>query len=121
MKTIDKLISYFNVGIVPNSIGASNIGATVLCAAREDMIGLVANLIFGAYNTALGVLKYKEYKKVKRALEEHGFDERLVETMAHSWCQRHAARLAAEETGSLFQFNEFIRKEGYRWYHVLPR
>ncbi len=121
MKSLNSIINYFNVGIAPNSFGALGAGVAVLDARAGYIPGLVLSLAITSYNLTMGMLKYREYKKVKRALGKRGWDDRLIEPMAHSWCQRHAARQATKDVGYLLEFDDFMKREGHKWYHFLPR
>ncbi len=64
--------------------------------------------------------KIEEYKKVKSALEKYGWDRRIVKTKRNSWCQRHLAQIASDETGYGEQTKNYFYEKGYRWYHFLP-
>lgn len=121
MKALNNIVNYLYVGAIPNIISAFSVGSTISNAMEGDRGGLVWGLIAVGCNTAMGALKYEEYKKVRKALEEHGWDERLVKPKTYSLCQRHAARQAAKHTGYISEFDDFMEKEGHKWYHGLPK
>ncbi len=57
----------------------------------------------------LSVLAYlHEYKKMKRALNRHGWDERIVEEYMDFYCGKRASRYAAHDTGYIKEFNEYV-------------
>ncbi|MFO7840363.1 MAG: hypothetical protein R6X08_12800 [Desulfosalsimonadaceae bacterium] len=64
--------------------------------------------------------RYQDYKRVKDLLFRFGFDARIIKTLLKSRCQRDAAMLAALESGHGESCRAFYRRQGYRWYHILP-
>ncbi len=125
MNLLEKITNYAYVGLFPNSIAA-------LCAVRDAprMLEEIAHGNYGqaiavtvpvAMNVFVGYLKYQEYRDVKRGLASRGWDSRIVKPKMYSWCQRHAAKQAAQQTGYGAQFEAFAQKEGHRWYHFLPK
>lgn len=67
---------------------------------------------------ALG--RYQNYKQIKDALHERGYDSRLVRPFLHSKCQRDAMVIAGEDLGCRAEVKQFFKDQGYRWYHILP-
>jgi hypothetical protein len=67
---------------------------------------------------ALG--RYQNYKQIKDAMFEMGYDPRLVKPFMHSKCQRDAVIAAGEDLGCQEEVKRLFRDQGYRWYHVLP-
>ncbi len=64
--------------------------------------------------------RYQNYKFVKDLLYKHGFRELLLKPFAHSRCQRDAAFEASKQLNYSIQTNQYYKKLGYRWYHILP-
>jgi hypothetical protein len=64
--------------------------------------------------------RYREYHRVRRLLQANGWDERIVAPKRHSRCQRDAMQAAAEAAGCRRQFTAYVRRHGYRWYHIVP-
>jgi len=77
------------------------------------------NLASIALSENAAAWKLQEYDKVKTALSEHGWDERIIEQKSHSWCQRNMARVASADTGCEEKTRMYLREKGYRWYHLL--
>ncbi len=78
------------------------------------------NLTVIGLSEATALPKLSQYKEVRKALAKFGWDPRIIEPKSHSWCQRHAARTAAVDSGYESEVNEFLAQKGYRWYHFLP-
>ena len=64
--------------------------------------------------------RYQNYKQIKDALFEMGYDERLIRPFMHSKCQRDAVLIAGDDLGTGSEVRTYFRNRGYRWYHVLP-
>ncbi|MFP4649961.1 MAG: hypothetical protein ACLFML_03380 [Desulfobacterales bacterium] len=64
--------------------------------------------------------RYQDYKRVKDQLLRFGFDTRIIKALLKSRCQRDAAWIAALESGYGEACRAFYRRQGYRWYHILP-
>ncbi|NDV20724.1 hypothetical protein GO013_15040 [Pseudodesulfovibrio sp. JC047] len=77
-------------------------------------------LIVALFAMADGVSRHREYRRIKGMLLKYGFNERLMEPLARSRCQRDAALHAARESGHYDRARSYFRKLGYRWYHILP-
>lgn len=67
---------------------------------------------------ALG--RYQNYKQIKDAMYDMGYDQRLIRPFIHSKCQRDAVIIAGHDLGCQNEIKEFFRDQGYRWYHILP-
>jgi hypothetical protein len=124
MKALEKLVTYTYVGVIPNTcaaIVAYQVSDGIKAAFNDGhpMIAL-AGTIPVLFNLAVGYWKYEEYRAVRRSLERHGWQERIVRPKMHSWCQRRCAREAALQSGYRTEFDAFAEREGYRWYHFTP-
>jgi hypothetical protein len=64
--------------------------------------------------------RYQNYKQIKDALFEMGYDSRLITPFMYSKCQRDAVIIAGDDLGNSKEIRAFFREQGYRWYHVLP-
>ena len=85
-------------------------------------MGEICNKYIAAIvNYNIGFSKYNEYKKVKKYLIKHGWNEKVVKPKMYSWCQRHVVRQAAKQTGNLEKFDDFVKEEEHKWYHFLPK
>jgi hypothetical protein len=69
---------------------------------------------------SLAARKYYEYRRVKNALSRHGWDKRIIEPKSYSWCQRHAAKAAAIDTGFKEEIDQYYKERGYKWYSFIP-
>lgn len=64
--------------------------------------------------------RYQNYKQIKDALFEMGYDDRLIKPLMRSKCQRDAVIVAAEDLNCLAEVESFFYKNGYRRYNILP-
>lgn len=129
-----EVVNFFRVSPVHQLLAAVNFATAAdlgMAAAEKISQGnydtaarLVATTLFNlailGSNEALVVVKLSEYNKIKEALLRHGWDKRIIEPKSHSWCQRHAARLAAIDSGYKEEIDNYYSEEGYKWYHVIP-
>lgn len=76
--------------------------------------------VVSLFAMADGIARHREYRRIKAMLQKHGYNERIMQLVAHSRCQRDAAMLAARESGCCREAAAYFRKLGYRWYHILP-
>lgn len=130
----EKAVNFVRVAPIP-SVGTGislsvATGCAVYIAENQSQYGhdaalgfvfiTVLSLISAGFNAATAANKNLEYRKVKESLMKRGWDERIIKPKSHSWCQRHAARRAAIETGYKNEIDSYYRREGYKWYHILP-
>lgn len=120
---LNDLATYVTAGIVPNTVGI--LGALSLPMVADLSNGhaltMIAFSVPPALNLGLGYARYRDYRRIRGALARHGWDERLARPFMDSWCHRQAVRAAAREQGYIGQFAAYERREGLRWYDVLPR
>lgn len=64
--------------------------------------------------------RYQNYKQIKDAIYEMGYDDRLIKPFMHSKCQRDAVIVASEDLGYQKEVKSFFYNSGYRRYHILP-
>jgi len=64
--------------------------------------------------------RYQNYKLVKDNLYTYGFKTRFLKPFIKSSCQRAAVKVAAVELGMLHQCREYFKRNGYKWYHLIP-
>jgi hypothetical protein len=64
--------------------------------------------------------RYQNYKQVKDQLFMNGYSERILRPMLKSMCQRDAVLLAAKELEMGMRCEIYFKRNGYRWYHVIP-
>jgi hypothetical protein len=64
--------------------------------------------------------RYQNYKLVKGNLYTYGFKTRLLKPFIKSSFQRDAVKVAAVELGMLHQCREYFKRNGYKWYHLIP-
>lgn len=88
-------------------------------AERSVAITLLSLAFLGASEYS-ALSNFSEYKKIKKALARHRWDSRIVEPKSHSWCDRHAARVAAIDSGHKSEIDEYYAEKGYKWYHIFP-
>lgn len=77
-------------------------------------------LTVALFACADGIARHREYQRIKAMLQRHGYNERIMQPVSRSRCQRDAAMLAAREVGHCRQTAAYFRALGYRWYHILP-
>lgn len=130
---LNSVVSYLRAGLLLNCL--TLVEFILLCAAGPELLPnksdcLLKSLFKGwllIFLTSLPVFsqldarcRYQDYKRVKDQLFRFGFDTRIIKTLLKSRCQRDAARVAALESGYGEYCRAFYRKQGYRWYHILP-
>ena len=64
--------------------------------------------------------RYQNYKQIKDALFEMGYDTRLIKPFMYSKCQRDAVNVAARDLDHHNEVKAFFYAKGYRKYHILP-
>lgn len=64
--------------------------------------------------------RYQNYKQIKDAIFEMGYDPRLIKPFMYSKCQRDAVIVAARDLDHHTEVKAFFYAEGYRKYHILP-
>jgi hypothetical protein len=67
-----------------------------------------------------GYSRYQNYKQVKDQMFLNGYQERQLNPLLKSSCQREAALLATTELGLGNKVRNYFFAKGYRWYHILP-
>ena len=70
-------------------------------------------IALSGFSEALAAANFSEYKKIKQALTRHGWDERIIETKSHTWCQRNTARVAAINCGYKQEIDQYFREHEY--------
>ena len=121
MNPLEKVVNYYWTGVVPNSMVFLTAPIGIDAALDGNISAAAPTLAAAAFSALVGVGKFVEYRKIRNALETHGWDERLVRPKMYSWCQRNAARQAAKHTGYTSEFDSFAESEGHKPYHVLPQ
>lgn len=130
---LHSVVSYLRAGMLLNSLTLME--CILLCAAAPELLPNESNcllknickvwlLIFLASLPVFSQLdarcRYQDYKRAKDLFLRFGFDPRILKTLLKSRCQRDAAMVAALESGHGESCRAFYRKQGYRWYHILP-
>lgn len=64
--------------------------------------------------------RYQNYKQIKDALFEMGYDARLIKPFMRSKCQRDATVVAGNDLGHETEIRDYFYSQGYRLYHILP-
>ena len=64
--------------------------------------------------------RFQNYKQIKDALFEMGYDVRLIKPFMRSKCQRDAVVMAGIDLGHETEIRDYFYGQGYRWYHILP-
>lgn len=115
---LQSVMDYINSGAVPNTLGTLMASAA---ATYDSPWAIGAHLGAALLNYTIGFLKYLEHKKIRAALEKHGWDERIIKPKSYTFCQRHSALLAAKRTGYEKEVRELFKREGHKWWHFLPK
>jgi hypothetical protein len=133
--TLDKIVTFFRVSPAQQVIALGmSTPATVLStysaienysqgnigAGVTNTLIALANIGCFLFNEYLAIGKMQEYRKVKSALDDHGWDERIIEPKSHSWCQRNMAQVASEDSGFGNEAREYLKDKGYKRYNFIP-
>ena len=133
-KTLDKILKFFQVSPVQQivSLGLSAPGTAIYSylsienysqgntgAGIANAFGVFLNIGCFLFNEYLAIGKMQEYRKVKSALDEHGWDERIIEPKSHSWCQRNMVQIASDDAGFGKETRNYFHEKGYKWYHFI--
>jgi len=65
--------------------------------------------------------RYQNYKLVKDKIYQYGFDNRLLKPFIFSKCQRDAIAVAARDLNYTAEWNDLIKRNGFRWYQIIPQ
>ena len=84
--------------------------------AAVSAVGYAATTIFQLDSRA----RFRLYERLVKIFEERGYNERVLEIMTTSRCQRGAAKYAAADVGLKDEVDNFFTEKGYRWYHLIP-
>ncbi|MDP1729414.1 MAG: hypothetical protein Q8L27_04385 [archaeon] len=121
---IDKLkgiINYLWVGAFPNAMAGYDLSELVegFSEGRPNKCLLETTFLIGWI--LMGLSKYENYQRIKMDLEYFGWDERLITSKCYSWCDRHSVKQAVKQSGYLEEYEDFLKKEGHKWYHFFPK
>lgn len=124
MKSLEKAVKYVQVAPLQNLAGLLVTPLIFNCSkwvlenynthpkwATYMTIAALLNVGGIAVNQQIALENVREYKKVREAFEEYGWDERIVEPKSHSWCQRHATKIAAKDTGFGKEIRDYFNKK----------
>jgi hypothetical protein len=115
MTILSAILCFIAIGICVEQFAAGGIFSGIAWM----LLGLgLSTVPFFAEFDAMG--RYQNYKQVKDAIQNRGFDHRLLKPFMHSKCQRDAVLVAAEDLGCKKEVSDFYYSQGYRWYHILP-
>jgi len=84
--------------------------------AAVSTVGYAATTIFQLDSRA----RLRLYERLKIIFEERGYNERILEKMTTSRCQRGAAKYAAADVGLKEEVDKFFTEKGYKWHHLIP-
>lgn len=102
----------------PNFISSLWIIALILM--HENIILLFLCLIFLVLSQIDALSRFREFKRSLIFFKNNGIRYSFVKAKMHSRCQRDAVLYAAKKL-KLHEFiQDFYRKMGYRWYHIIP-
>lgn len=77
-------------------------------------------VVVALFALADAVSRHRECLRIKGMFLKYGFNERILEPLARSRCQRDAAIFAAEEVGLGDRARTYFAQLGYKWFHILP-
>lgn len=88
-------------------------GNPVLGGIGDEIISPFAWIGLGLVfiNEIKALSNLKRYKRVRRALNKNGWDERIIEPMLYTWCSRYAARIAAIDEGFKSEIQQYYKNE----------
>ncbi|MBI9081338.1 MAG: hypothetical protein JEY79_16555 [Pseudodesulfovibrio sp.] len=106
------------LGLAASGLSRLNVGSM----AEATIFGCWSGgwIVVALFAMADGCSRHREYKRIKAMFIRYGYNERILDPLARSRCQRDAALLAATETGHRANANAYFTGLGYRWYHILP-
>ena len=124
MESLEKALKYVQVAPLQNLVSLLVAPLVFECSkwvlenytihpkwATYMVISALLNIGGVAVNQQIALEKFQEYKNVRQAFERYGWDEKIAETKSHSWCQRHATRVAAKDTGFGKEIKEYFAKK----------
>ena len=114
-KSIEKVLAYLNAAPLPHGLAA--FGTTIVTnnISNGDLGKAVINSIPIVINEFVAVWKYRDYKRLDKALSEHGFDERIAKPYLASPCGRHIARAISNKYKCREELNKLMDK-----YEIMP-
>lgn len=65
--------------------------------------------------------RFQNYKRIKDHLFVHGFTPKIAKHYRGSKCQRNAVIVAAKELGLEAEVQNYYRRHGVKWFHVIPQ
>jgi len=101
--------------------GALCFGGIIHGVYEWDTFQIVGFGVGTSINLLGSVHQFSNYKRVKKLLEEKGYDDKIVRPKSYSWCDRYAVNQAVKQTGYLDEYRDFNQREGHKWYHILPK
>jgi hypothetical protein len=130
-----KIYRYFKVGYLLHLISLLGVVMAIFFL-KFTKVAILNNqlpqqLLYGylaAYGAVLPIFaqldarsRYQNYKLIKDKLHRYGFSARIIDPFTWSRCQRDAIQVAANDLGYKKQMQDYFKKLGFKWYHVLPR
>ena len=130
-----KIYRYFKVGYLLRLISLLGVVMAIFFL-KFTKVAILNNqlpqqLLYGylaAYGAVLPIFaqldarsRYQNYKLIKDKLHRYGFSTRIIDPFTWSRCQRDAIQVAADDLGYKMQMQDYFKKLGFEWYHVLPR
>lgn len=134
MPSISSIKSYIYVGrllhlitIFEILVGILLLPLIISIEAHESIFISLLKVFFVGYLISFPILsqldarsRFQNYKQIKDQFYIYGFQNRILQPVLKSRCQRDAALISAKELGLLKECKDFFRQHNYRWYHLLP-
>jgi len=121
IKALKSIANYLWVGALPNTLAGALLYDSIENLNRGEYDKLAGNGLVALINVGLGLKKFIDYKKIKKALEVHGWDGRIVRPKSYFWCDRHLTKQACRQVGYLEEYKAFMKQEGHKWFHLFPK
>jgi len=128
IKTLEKILRFFEVSPVqqfatwamcaPVSLYCLNDGfqrlseGNTLLAVVDGIIMLEA-IGISYFNEKQATKLYRNHGRVRTLLEKRGWDERIIESKSHSWCDRNMVKVASDDAGFGEETEQYLEKMGY--------
>ncbi|MBI4143892.1 hypothetical protein HY486_01450 [Candidatus Woesearchaeota archaeon] len=133
--TLDKIVTFLRVSPIQQAIVlgivtpftityilsvAENYSKGNTINGNVDALFALAGIGLSLLNEHVAIRNMKEHDKIKDALDRHGWNENIIESKSHSWCQRNTSQVASNDSGFGGETRKYLHEKGYRRYHFVP-
>lgn len=126
---VERAITYVKVAPFQHAYGIYSgfmtVFATLGAAESSDIesfytytTGGIIGLLGMAASVFESNAQLHRYDRVRKELNKRGWDERFLKNQTNWWCHRHAARLAAQDSGYKEEMDTFLESNGFHWHDI---